>query len=73
MNSSNIITENLGFETSEPVIRHGEDVKYINYFNNQMDIIYSLLKSYIEKNFQSIAIICKDKEEAIKIIDDCQS
>ena len=64
MNSANNLTEYLKFSTAEPVIRHGIDVNYIDFNDNQMLVISEILKSYIKKGYSSIAVICKDSEEA---------
>ena len=67
MNSANDIVEHIGMKKAEPVIRHGDDVKYIETCNNQLDIIVDSINDNLSKNYQSIAIITKTEEDAIKI------
>lgn len=64
MNSANCITNYLDFKVAEPVIRHGLEVKYIKYHNNQIEMIENLINDYLKKKYSSIAIICKDKKES---------
>lgn len=74
MNSANEITNYINLNIAEPVIRHGEKVKYINYIDGeeQIRIIKHILKSYDEKNYKSVAIICKNEEEATLINNELQ-
>lgn len=67
MNSANNLTSYIGLTPAEPVIRHGVDVEYIEIDNNKIDTILSLITSYLEKGYESIAIIAKDAKEAEKI------
>ncbi|MBQ7140221.1 MAG: AAA family ATPase [Bacilli bacterium] len=67
MNSANNITEHIGLKTAEPVIRHGIDVSYNNCNDDQIDTISEYIKEYVEKGYSSIAVICKDKNEADNI------
>ena len=69
MNSANNITSYINLNTARPVIRHGECVKYINYNNDneQICLIKSILSKYRENGYKTIAIICKNEEEAILI------
>ena len=67
MNSANNIIKFLGLDESEPVIRHGVDVKYISASDNQIEMICEILHKYLNNGFNSIAIICKDDKEATEI------
>lgn len=67
MNSANNITKHINLEIAKPVIRHGESVEYIKYEKNQIDLIEKIIKEYMKKAYVSIAIICKNDEEAKKI------
>lgn len=67
MNSANNITKHINLEIAKPVIRHGENVEYIRYEKNQIDLIEKIIKEYMKKAYVSIAIICKNDEEAKKI------
>lgn len=67
MNSANNITKHINLEIAKPVIRHGESVEYIRYEKNQIDLIEKIIKEYMKKAYVSIAIICKNDEEAKKI------
>ena len=64
MNSANNIIRYIGMTVSEPVIRHGVDVNYIKLNNNKIECICDIINKYLEKQYKSIAIICKDCEEA---------
>ena len=63
MQSANHITKHLGLMEAKPVIRHGSAVQYLNFTTNNIDLIKQTLNDYLSKNFQTIAIICKDEEE----------
>ena len=63
MLSANHITRHLGLMEAKPVIRHGSAVQYLNFTTNNIDLIKQTLNDYLSKNFQTIAIICKDEEE----------
>lgn len=68
MNSANNITDYLGLNTAEPVIRHGLEVEYsqMNH-SNQIECITQLISQYLEKGYSSIAIITKNEEESTYI------
>ena len=44
MNSANNITKHINLEIAKPVIRHGENVEYIRYEKNQIDLIEKIIK-----------------------------
>ena len=67
MNSANNITKHINLELAKPVIRHGENVEYIRYEKNQIELIEKIIKDYMKKAYVSIAIICKNDKEAKKI------
>lgn len=67
MNSANNITKHINLEVANPVIRHGENVEYIKYKNDQVELIEKIIKDYTQKGYVSIAIICKNDKEAKKI------
>ena len=69
MNSANNITKCINLNTAQPVIRHGKNVAYIKYniSDEQIDMIKNILQNYKEKEYKTIAIICKDEEEATLI------
>lgn len=67
MNSANNITNHIGLQTAEPVIRHGVEVNYIQTDNNLKDTLIYTIGKYINNNYLSIAIISKDEKEANEI------
>ena len=67
MESANNITDYLGLNIAEPVIRHGVDVGYTKIENDAFSSIINYIDDYISKGFQSIAIICKDENESLSI------
>lgn len=67
MHSANNITKHINLKIAKPVIRHGENVEYIKYEKNQIDLIEKIIKEYMKKAYISIAIICKNDDEAKKI------
>lgn len=69
MNSANEITDYIKLNTAQPVIRHGKQVNFINYNNyiEQIDIIKNILNKYKENEYKTVAIICKDEEDALLI------
>ena len=66
MNSANNITNYIKLDVAKPVIRHGKNVKYIDYNNDdeQINTIKSILKQYKENEYKTVAVICKNEEEA---------
>ncbi len=67
MNEANSITRYLNLKTAEPVIRHGVNVNYFNFSDNQELLISDILNSYLKKGYSSIAIICKDENEVLSV------
>ena len=69
MNSANNITNYLKLNTAKPVIRQGKNVNYINYKSSedQIQIIKTIIEQYKENEYNTIAVICKNEEEAIFI------
>ena len=69
MNSANNITNYINLNTAKPVIRHGNLVKYISYNNedDQISNIENILEKYKENGYKTIAVICKDENEAVNI------
>ena len=67
MQSANNITRYLGLSTAEPVIRHGVKVNYKKYIKDNINEISEFINNYLSKKYSSIAIICKDKNEAMNI------
>ncbi len=69
MESANNITNFINLKTAKPVIRHGNNVNYIKYNNidEQIDKVQNILKQYKEKEYKTVAIICKNEEEATMI------
>lgn len=61
MNYANIILKYLNVDLAIPVIRHGDPVNEIKYIN-KLDTILERINKY-QKQHNSIAIICKDKDE----------
>ena len=72
MNEANKVIKHIGLDAAMPVIRHGEEVKYIPYNNlkNQVDIITNTITEYKQRGFKSIAVICKNEKEASQINDE---
>ena len=69
MNCASNITKHLGLNVAEPVIRHGENVEFINFsdIDEQIKTIENILEEYLKEDFKTIAIICKDEDEASQI------
>lgn len=66
MNSANNITRHINLNVAKPVIRHGKAVNYICYNNEDEQIkrITQILENYKDNGYKTVAIICKDEEEA---------
>lgn len=62
MSEANKINKFLGLPIADAVIRHGEEVKYLN-----KEDIYIALKKLVSKNHKTIAIISKTKDQANKV------
>jgi len=67
MNVANNVTSHIGLNIAEPVIRHGLNVEYNNFDDDQVLHIAQCIKDYLEKGYNSIAVICKDEMEATQI------
>lgn len=67
MDSANKIIKYIGLKPSQPVIRHGVEVSYTNFNNNQIEVITDYINDYLKKGYTSIAVICKDDEEVLDI------
>ncbi len=66
MLEANKITRYLKLYEAQPVIRHGDEVKYIK-INNLKENLITLVKNNLEKKHKTIAIITKDEKESISI------
>ncbi|MGM9879606.1 MAG: 3'-5' exonuclease [Bacilli bacterium] len=64
MNSANHIIAHIGMKKAEPVIRHGECVKYIKTENEQLKNIVRIINDNLEEGYKSIAVITKTEKEA---------
>ena len=66
MDSANNITKYIKLNTAKPVIRHGKKVSFIKYKekNEQISLIKRILEQYKTQNYKTIAIICKNEDEA---------
>jgi len=69
MEQANQILDYLKLKVSEPVIRHGEEVRYTLYNPDDIEVLIKKINLLLEKNYQSIAIISRDESEAQKITD----
>jgi len=67
MNSANNISSHIGLNIAEPVIRHGLEVEYNIIKDNQIMYITEYINNFVKKGYNSIAVICKDEEEANQI------
>lgn len=69
MNEANKINNLLNYLKAEPVIRHGENVKYIDYSNDLKNLLKQNIKNLKEKGYNSIAIITKTQKQTDQIYD----
>lgn len=68
MNKANLITQHLGFDAAEPVIRHGEDVRFFCVSKDEkMDKIKNMINEMKADAYKTIAIICKTSDEVDEI------
>lgn len=65
MEAANNVTDHLGLNKAEPVIRHGSDV-VLNKMDkmNSVNYIYNRIIDFVNKGYKSIAVISKTYEEA---------
>jgi len=63
MNEANKVTKYLDLDPAIPVIRHGVDVKYLK-IDKYREQLIKVIDNYLENKYKTIAIICKDEEEA---------
>jgi superfamily I DNA helicase len=62
MNEANKINELLGYSIAIPVIRHGKEVQYVSSKeNNLYNTILEIINNSLNKNYKSIAVICKNQ------------
>jgi len=77
MNEANKILENkketIKAVLSDPVLRHGEKVEYIELKNNKDKIIIELIDKELKKGNNNVAVITKDAQEAQKIYEKVQT
>ena len=69
MNSANLVLSYIGLKTATPVIRHGEDVRYLKIKENDYNTILERVNLLKEKDYQSIALISRNSDEAIEMAD----
>lgn len=69
MNSANNITNYIGLNTAKPVIRHGDDVSYTCFKNEdeQIDLIKEIIEKYKTNQFKTVAVVCKNEMETLEI------
>lgn len=60
--ANNVLTS-LNLKTAQPVIRHGTKVSYIDTANDS-DIKFNKIIEWINFGYKTIAVICKDEDEA---------
>lgn len=72
MDSANNIIKHIGLTPSEPVIKHGVNVKYQEIDNNKIELISKIINKYLENKYVSIAIISKDEKEATQIYNELE-
>lgn len=61
MNEANCLSKLLGFSPANNVLRHGNDVKYINILDHKKDLLSAI--SFLSSMCSSIALICKNDAE----------
>lgn len=64
--NANIVLDYLNLEIANPVIRHGNDVLFLEASKNDVYKIQQV-KNWINKGYKTIAIICKDEKEVKNI------
>jgi len=67
-NVANNILESLDLNNAYPVIRHGNSVDFI--CTNNIGSVLSKIEEWVEQKYRTIAIICKNDNEAEKVSDD---
>ena len=68
MEGANLISKTFGFGEGKAVLRHGDKIEtYEMTKENTSMFIMKRLEDLINEGFQSIAIICKNEEETIKL------
>ena len=65
--NANNVLKVLNLESAIPVIRHGIDVSY---FNNNSNIKIEKIYKWLNSGYKTIAVICKDEQEAKKVQDE---
>ena len=69
MNSANLVLNYIGLKVATPVIRHGEDVRYLKIKENDYNKILERVNLLKNKDYQSIALISRNSDEAREIAD----
>lgn len=64
--TANSVLETLGLNPAQPVIRHGVNVVYEDTSDNN-DIKVKKINEWVETGYKTIAVICKDDNEAQKV------
>ncbi len=65
MEAANRISRHLGLDEGKPVIRHGGPVRAFSVSREECaDKICALLEEYRQKEYRSVAVICKSSEDS---------
>lgn len=67
MSSANSVLSYIGLKNATPVIRHGENVRYIKVSEDYYEVLLNRVNNLRSKNYQSIALISRTDEDAINI------
>lgn len=65
-NNANKVLNEMGLGMAEPVIRHGENVEFLECFDTN-DYKFNKIREWINKGYKTIAVICKTDKEAQEV------
>lgn len=65
--NANSVLDELFMPPADPVIRHGSEVLYYDDANN-FDFIADTIRNWIDKGYETSAVICKTESEVNKVV-----
>lgn len=67
-NNANKILQHMKMQQADPVIRHGEEISFVNCATDEKYKIKKII-DWIDKGYKSIAIVCKNDKEAKRVFE----
>lgn len=72
MNAANVVLNHISLKTAEPVIRHGDEVRFIKFDKDYYEKLLDRIMSLESKKYDSIALISRNEEDAHKVVEELE-